>query len=227
MAIRLLVCTATLDEVRTFARDGEASPLDDGTVSAVCGPIALAVTGVGIPLTLLRLPPLLTALQPEAVLNLGIAGAYPNSGLSVGDIAVARSETIGDIGFELPEEPGFQPVSIAPFGAFYRRISLRIPDGMGNLPANLTVRETDGCTVSCCTGALRTGLQRERLFNVGIESMEGAAVALACSEANIPVSEVRAISNIAADRDMRPENITLALANLGDYLQAYRDCQGI
>ena len=50
--------------------------------------------------------------------------------------------------------------------------------------------------------------------------MEGAAVAQIGAARNMPVTEIRAISNIAAHRDMRPENIQLALANLRRFLLA-------
>ena len=56
----------------------------------------------------------------------------------------------------------------------------------------------------------------------GFESMEGAAVAQIGQRFGIPVSEIRAISNIASRRDMRPENIRLALTHLRDTLRAWR-----
>ncbi len=52
--------------------------------------------------------------------------------------------------------------------------------------------------------------------------MEGAAIAQIGQQEGIPVCELRAISNIAAHRDMRPDNIALALTNLRTYLQACR-----
>ena len=227
MANRLLVCAATLMELKTFLREGEFTEIDETRTSSVSGGLAVAVTGVGIPCTLLRLPPMLALYNPDLVLNIGIAGAYPNSGFAVGDVAMARSETIGDIGFELPFEPGFQAIAEAPFGRFYGklRMTLAAPFQAGN--AGSFAVETDGCTVNACTGTLRTGLMREALFGVGIESMEGAAVALVCEAAGVPACELRAISNVAADRNMLSENIGLALGRLRDHLQACRDREGI
>lgn len=227
MKTRLLVCAATADELRTFLRDDETLPAAAEDGYAISGALAMAVTGVGMPCTLLRLPPLLASFQPDLVLNIGIAGAYPNSGLAVGDIAVARSETVGDIGFELPDEPSFRHVSSAPFGRFYRKLPLTPVPEQGWRPAGYHIVVTDGCTVNMCTGTSRTGLMRERLHDVGMESMEGAAVALACDAAGIRASEVRAISNIAADRSMLPENIRLALNHLREFLQEYRGREGV
>jgi len=53
--------------------------------------------------------------------------------------------------------------------------------------------------------------------------MEGAAVAQAGYILESPVCEIRAISNIASDRDMRPENIRIALDALTTYFQECRE----
>ena len=55
---------------------------------------------------------------------------------------------------------------------------------------------------------------RRDLFEAQFETMEGAAVAQIAQRLDVPFYEVRAISNIAADRDMRPENIKIALESL-------------
>jgi futalosine hydrolase len=227
LAVRLLVCAATLDELNAFEREGEMLRADSERGLVECGEVALAVTGVGMPATLLTLPPLLARFRPELVLNIGIAGAYPSSGLGIGDVAMARSEIIGDIGFELPDEPGFRFAGEAPFGAFYRRMEMTLAPEFRHEPTGYRFAEADGCTVNACTGTDRTGRMRERLYGAGMESMEGAAVALACEAAGIPACEVRAISNIAAERSILAENVRLALAHLRDYLQACRQREGI
>jgi hypothetical protein len=78
--------------------------------------------------------------------------------------------------------------------------------------------------VNTCAGTHATGARRAALTGAAFESMEGAAVALWGTLTGPPTSvcEIRAISNVAADRDMRPENIRLALGNLAHYLAACR-----
>jgi nucleoside phosphorylase len=51
--------------------------------------------------------------------------------------------------------------------------------------------------------------------------MEGAAVALAGLELGLPAAEIRAISNFATERDMRPENIGAALRALGLFVSGW------
>lgn len=215
-----LVCAATRMELEAFADTDALRELSDSVFLTEQGEFAYLVSGVGVPCTFARLLPAVQRLRPTLLLNIGIAGAYPASGLSIGDIVLGDSEVYGDIGFELPEEPGFRSVTESAFGDFYQTpFPLTLPDAYRQDRVDLRVSVRRGCTVNACTGTEATGALRERLFQAGFESMEGAAVAQIGQAAGIPVCEVRAISNIAAHRDMRPENIGLALNNLRRYLE--------
>jgi len=41
--------------------------------------------------------------RPDAIVVVGIGGAYPGSALTIGDVVCAASETFGDLGVEAPE----------------------------------------------------------------------------------------------------------------------------
>ena len=185
------------------------------------------VTGVGIPATFAHLH-LTASSLPSLVLNVGIAGAYPETGIAIGDIVLAASEVYGDIGFETPYADGFRAIADSPFGDFYReQIPTVTPPEWTRLNSpnlDFRVHVTHGCTVNACTGIRATGIRRRDRFGAGFETMEGAAVAQVGRAAGIPVCEIRAISNRASDRDMRPENIRLALENLRRYLET---CLGL
>ena len=206
----LLVCAATAFEL-------EALPDDPRMVRVV--------SGVGIAATLLHLMPAFFAesTRPSLILNIGIAGAYPDTGIALGDIVIADSETWGDVGFTLPEAPGFQPITESSFGEWYaqplptvRPQEWTLPEPLG---ANYRVHTgRRGCTVNTCTGTDAVGIFRRDCFGAAFETMEGAAVAAVGRERGIPVCEIRAISNYAARREMRPENIRRALDNLRHYL---------
>ena len=201
---KLLICAATERELAAFG--GPSTGME------------LLVTGVGIPLALARTLEALGRARPARVLNIGIAGAYPGSGLAIGDLVMGISEVYGDIGFELPEEPGFRFVGEAEWGTFYREpLGLSQFAEFGGLPIR------PGCTVNSCTGTEPTGRLREMLFGAAFETMEGAAVAQAGAVYGIPVCEIRSISNFASRRDMRPENIGLALDRLRAYFQIERE----
>ncbi len=176
------------------------------------------LTGPGIPCALACVLETARRERPRRILNIGIAGAYPSGGLGIGEIVIGATEIYGDVGLELPTEPGFQSAGEAAWGTFYQKRWTLAPAaefaGASMWP---------GCTVNTCTGTDKTGRLRETLFQAAFETMEGAAVAQAGELLDIPVMEIRAISNIAARRDMQPANIRLALERLTAYFRARRE----
>lgn len=217
----VLVCAATVRELEACC--GRAIL---GEAEAGKG-VILAVTGVGIPLTLARLLPLASRLRPGLIVNVGLGGAYPGSHLRVGDLVAGESEVFGDLGLELPGPEAFVPMREQAWADSVYRWPLSLvvdplvvpgqPDGPDASP----VKVGKGCTVNACTGREETGRRRRELFGADFESMEGAAVALAGRQLGIAVCELRAISNLASTRDMRPENIERALENLGAYMRPW------
>ncbi len=202
----LLVCAATEMELRAFGEVREETGQD------------CFVTGVGIPVALAQTLLIAGREEPARILNVGIAGAYPGSGLVVGDIVIGTEEVYGDVGFELPEDPGFRHVREVSWGAPYAQ-----PQPLTVFPEFAGAATGRGCTVNVCTGTEATGRLRERLFDAAFETMEGAAVAQVGDILRVPVCEVRAISNIASRRDMRPENIQTALDALTAYFHKCRE----
>ncbi|MBW8890448.1 MAG: futalosine hydrolase [Fibrobacteres bacterium] len=225
----ILLCAATRMEM-----DACLGPLGEAFASLPSGPrpwtrrrgrVLLAVTGPGIPLTLARLMPLVLSERPSALVDIGIAGAYAGSGLSIGDLVMGENERFGDLGMETPEPQAFLPMSgfdwsdpiyASPLALSLDPLGPLDPSGKAAAP-----KRARGCTVNACTGTAATGARRRATTGADFESMEGAAAALAGLEAGIPVAELRAISNAAADRDMRPENIGLALRALGSFVSAW------
>jgi len=225
----ILLCAATRMEM-----DACLGPLGEAFDSLPLGPrpwtrrrggVLLAATGPGIPLTLARLMPLVMAERPSALVDIGIAGAYAGSGLSIGDLVAGESEQFGDLGMESPGPEAFLPIAGFDWSdPVYARPLALSTDPLGPLEPSGTVpapKRTRGCTVNACTGTAATGARRRSQTGADFESMEGAAAALAGLEAGIPVAELRAISNAAADRDMRPEYIGLALRALGSFVSAW------
>ncbi len=200
----ILVCAATARELAVCEGLRDAAP-------GGAGGIVRVVTGVGIPHTLLQLPPLIARHRPALIVNTGIAGAYHDSGLEIGDTVLGISEVFADLGMETPGGFGFEPLGAHDFAdeALRAPLPLSAPEIVGN-----GLRRGRGATVNQCTGTDGTGARRRRVFDVDFESMEGAAAALAARAAGVPLLEVRAISNMAAQRDMRPENVARALQAL-------------
>jgi futalosine hydrolase len=147
---------------------------------------------------------LLERFGPSVVYVIGVGGAYPSSGLNIGDIAVGNREVYGDEGLQL--EAGFftmdtigLPLATLNSVSYYNEFPLHIP-------AELAGYRQKGAfvTVSSCTGTLRQGREIEKRFNAICENMEGAAVAHICLLNKTPVVEIRGISNIIEDRSEKP-----------------------
>ncbi|MEO6096449.1 MAG: futalosine hydrolase [Fibrobacteria bacterium] len=220
----ILICAATSRELDSFLRPMGIHSDDihgpgDGTIRTRSqGTRRFAATGVGIPMTLARLLPMAAALKPELIVNVGIAGAYPGSGLGIGDLVIGESECFGDLGMETPDDKGFLPLDTFPWADDEYRQPLTLTVEPWRAARSPMLRLAKGCTVNQCAGREETGSRRRKIFGAGFETMEGAAAALAGRELGIPVCQLRAISNMAATRDMRPENVALALDNLGAYM---------
>ena len=182
----------------------------------LCGQdVALMHSGVGKAAAAAATVTLLKDCRPEALLLFGCGGAYPGSGLAVGDLAVADEEIFADEGVITPD--GFRdlvemglPMRESPQTFFNR------------WPTSATLREWASrqisglhqgpfVTVSSCTGT--SALAQELANRTGgiCENMEGAAVALACQQLATPMLEIRGISNLVEDRDMTRWDLPRAL----------------
>ena len=176
----------------------------------------LLSTGVGAPQTLATLFSLSDPVR--CLVQIGIAGAYPDSGWGIGDVVVARSDRFVDLGMELPEPPGFLPLDQTPFGNRSSRIfPLRVPAAAAEAAGVV-----DAATVSSCTGTDATGILRRDLFAAEIETMEGAALAMVADAWRVPLVQVRAISNRAGNRSIDLAGIHAASNSLREWLSVNR-----
>jgi futalosine hydrolase len=134
--------------------------------------------------------------EPQAILSCGIAGAYPSSGLQVGDVVCADLEIYGDLGAQSPT--GFLDMKTLGFPVVPASSPL-----FNELPMQLfpTERRARFVTVSTCTGTDAVAREIEARTRGAVENMEGAAIAHIAHLHQIPVGEVRGISNIVTNRD--------------------------
>ena len=133
--------------------------------------------------------------KPSAILVCGVGGAYPGAGLRIGDVVSAELECYGDLGAASPA--GFLDMKALGFPV------VESPELYNDLPLQLfpTDRRTKFVTVSTCTGTDATARSLEARTGGAVENMEGAAVAHVAHLHQIPVGEVRGISNIVTNRD--------------------------
>jgi futalosine hydrolase len=164
--------------------------------------------------------------RPDAVLLFGVCGAYPKrhlrtglDGLDVLDACVVVTEFIADDGVLTPS--GFLDLGHLDLGDVGPHPC--DPALSGRLSAVLGCPLVSGATVSTGAGsdaisqayALRSGAQ--------IETMEGAAVAAVCRRFEVPLAQLRVVSNRTGDRDRAGWNLDGALARLGSVLEQVID----
>jgi len=169
----------------------------------------------------------------NCVINIGVGGAYPGSGLKTGDVAVATKEIYGDEGVITSEGwhslkkigiPLVQNGKKKYFNDFLLadsslRRSVRLVARHSRPPArrlSLVIKSGPFITVSAATGTRRRAIELEKRFNAVCEYMEGAAIAQVCAIYKIPMLEIRGISNIVGERDKRKWNMAVASENCQD-----------
>lgn len=161
----------------------------------------------------------------KKIINMGVGGAYPGTGLDVGDIAVAAKEIYGDEG--VIDSGGLS--SMKKIGVplvhkgrkkYFNEYPVMLPPLPGKRRAgkegafsNFKVESGNFVTVSAASGTVRRAEELGKKFSALCENMEGAAIAQVCAIYNIPVFEIRGISNITGIRDKRRWNLSLASEN--------------
>ncbi|WP_449352758.1 futalosine hydrolase [Streptomyces shaanxiensis] len=195
--MRILVATAVPAERDAVARALPGAPID-----------CLAV-GVGPARAAARTAAALAAAPYGLVVSAGIAGGFaPHA--PVGSLVVADEITAADLGAETAD--GFVPVTELGFGA----VSHRPPEALVREAAAATgARVGAVLTVSTVTGtAARAAALRERHPTALAEAMEGFGVAEAAVARDLPVLEIRAVSNPVGPRDRAAWRIGDALTAL-------------
>ena len=178
--------------------------------------VALLHSGIGKANAAAATSSLLGFYRPSAVIVVGCGGAFPGSGLQVGDLALASEEIYGDEGVLAPDgfldmEAIHLPLVQRNGHSFFNRYPsspLLLEKARASLAGAFP---TTACgpfvTVSTCSGTLAGGIELARRTNGICENMEGAAVAQVCAMHNIPFLEIRGISNLVEDRDTSRWNI--------------------
>jgi futalosine hydrolase len=189
--------------------------------------VLLAVSGIGKVNAAHAVTLLINEFSPAVIMNIGIGGAYPSSGLRIGDVAVAEKEIYGDEGVQLKDgSHGMDVIGMPllkkgrkkyfnefPLDTGLVRKAVRAAQLITHHAVPFTVKEGTFLTLSTCTGTKKRALELEGRFGAVCENMEGAAIAHICMLYGVPMLEMRGISNIVEDRDRSTWNIKLAAEN--------------
>ena len=185
--------------------------------------VSLLITGPGLSNTVQAITATIETARPAMIINTGCAGVFKETGLKIGDIAVATQEIDIQIGIEPAH--GSVLTRLLPFPILIKNgieikrryfLNEELADNAFTILtqafANTDVNIAKGpfITVSTITA---TDLRAADIFShyhPCMEAMEGAGAAhLACFY-DIPLIEVRSASNFVGKRDKNQWNLPLA-----------------
>ena len=182
--------------------------------------VRIIETGIGAVNTAQALTCVLEFERPRLVLQLGVGGAYVESGLGVGDVAIASEEVYGDVGVRTCE--GWKPATAIgiPLLSMEKEYFNHFPVDSEILNRAEKILLNSGSTsetgpfvtVQECSGSARLGAERHERFKAICENMEGAAAAHVSRMYGVPFLELRGISNLVEDRRTEDWDLPLAAA---------------
>lgn len=168
--------------------------------------------------------------QPQLVINTGCAGAYISSGLSIGNLVVASEEVLADEGvvvaegwkdllyMNIPsvEQGGVSYYNTLPLSRHASEKAMQMADYYG-----VFLMRGRSATVSTCSGTPRYGAELSNRWNAVMENMEGAAVAQVCLRCTVDCLEIRGISNLVEERDLKKWDIPRAVESAQRFVLKY------
>jgi futalosine hydrolase len=212
-----LVCSVPFECERLRAELVDAREVQIGRKPAWTGRldgagVLLLPGGMGKTNAAHALTALLETHPVRGVVGFGVGGAYPGSGLRVGDVALATAAIYGDEGVQTPTGwistegigiPLWRAGESPLFNAFALDAA-RVDRARAALSAaGVEARTGPFVTVSCCSGTAALGMtMTERFPGALCEGMEGAALAHVAAIYEVPLLELRAVSNLVEDRDL-------------------------
>ena len=208
-----------LNSLKGLKRECEAGHLAILSGSFSHRPMLVAIAGVGKTNAAVAATLLFREFGTGHLVSLGIAGAYPCSGLRPGAVAVARTETYADEGC-LSQNGWLDMEALSTLlvetqaGSCYNTFPLLVPEGCP-YPAGPFL------TLSTVTGTREASEELERRFPQALcETMEGAAVAHVAAIWGVPVTEVRGVSNMVGPRQRETWVVEEAAGNAQNALLA-------
>jgi futalosine hydrolase len=233
----IAVTAATLLEISALVEAFQAQkyrislPWDIFVADEASTKIIFTVSGIGTSNASAAASLVAHLFTPDLLINTGCAGAYPGSGLEIGNISLATTEIFADEGVVTPEGwYSLERIGIPLLDRNGKRFFNEIPLSLQANAAALQVAEQLGIeplatgrflTVAACSGTKARGEELKDRFGGICENMEGAAVALMAARYGIECMELRGISNYVEDRDTTQWDISLAATKSQRFLEQF------
>ena len=215
--MEILLIAATKTEISPFTGNLAVPSPGAGLLTAVrhgLHNMDILVTGIGIAATAVHTTLQLARKRYDLVLNAGIAGSF-NPLLPPGTVVLVSDERFGDLGVEDGDRfISFFDTRLADPDAF--------PYTGGRIVNPLAARMLTGAPSPPWCLFPAHGITRDRIRggdavnppDADTETMEGAAFHYACAVSGTPFIQLRAISNMAGERDRSLWKTGEAISNL-------------
>ena len=185
--------------------------------------VRMLVTGIGPVETAVNLSVWLARRGEtvQGVVHFGVAGAYQQpegkNSPQLLDICLAEQEILGDLGICFADRiERFSGPELQAPDTFVLDRSLLAKAGSILWSSGIPFHSGTFVTVSCASGTARRGELLAGQYQGMCENMEGAAVARVCAEFKLPCLELRCISNLVEDRDMKRWQLRNACGKAGE-----------
>ena len=205
---------ATIDQSLSGKKVLRRGPVELHTGSINGREVATLVSGAGPVNMAGALGAVFTLQPPKMVMVTGCGGAFGGSGLLQGDVALATEEIHGQLGVEDGHPPA--PPNDLPFLRNRYPLDHALVERAFSAFANRTyaakhkVLKGPFLTVATVTSRADTAAEYRRRYNVIMENMEGFAATALCKQYDIPMMELRAVSNMVGQTDRSTWKLDLA-----------------
>ncbi|MBK8807292.1 MAG: hypothetical protein IPO21_11870 [Bacteroidales bacterium] len=192
-----------------FASQPEAESFESEKASKHNHTIDILVTGIGIVPTIFELQNKLNSATYDLVINAGIAGSF-SAELALGETVLVCNDIFADYIIEDKEVKAIHDTNLRAMLPIELRRGWLMPQSLP-FPFTSDLKQVIAITSNRISGTEQgIGLKKE-LFAAQIETMEGAAVFYVCIKMNIPVIQLRSISNYIEIRNTNNWKIKEAL----------------
>ncbi|ARK28684.1 futalosine hydrolase [Halalkalibacter krulwichiae] len=178
------------------------------------GDIEVHVVGVGVVTAAVNTAFLLASKKYDVVINMGIAGGF-NGKANVETVVIADELVAADLGAE--SKDGFLSLDELKLGSVLIPVDDRLTTSIKKILVENGAEVATGAvlTLSTVTGTAETADRLQKRYpNAMAEAMEGYGVGVAAKQMNIPIMEIRTISNMVGPRDRSAWKIKEALVAL-------------
>ncbi len=162
--------------------------------------------------------------KPDLVLNIGIAGAFKESKLEIGDIVLVQDDIIEngkDIG-NLIQQYEFDKDKYFIRNSFIKANERIFFPSTYKFQLDFTqLKKVTSLTVSLVSSNNSLANKRHEAYNAEIETMEGGSISFVLKEffPKIPYYQIRAISNFTGVEKIQKDNLLLSIKNLNNFLK--------